>query len=253
MCEVVVSTCSRVGVTEELNGLTLENVLMEHIVEGLVDGEYQGDDAVTTVSCLERVTIDTCLGVGVVLEGIGATLAHAVTDGVKYLLVDVDPDTVEELLSVDGRIVTIETRTEVLLLITVPTVVPENGNIVSADGDDCIYERMNNKLEYGSTVTTLRRMCEVVVGTCSRVGVTEELNGLTLENVLMEHIVEGLVDGKYQGDDAVTAVSCLERVTVNTSFGVGVVLEGISVLKETTNSLSLHYEKKSNCEERQDI
>ena len=65
------------------------------------------------------------------------------TDGVEYLVEDVDLDTVEALLAVDGRIVTIETGRVEEFLFTAPTIVPDDRQIIVTDSDDGICQRMN--------------------------------------------------------------------------------------------------------------
>ena len=105
------------GVAEEDVVLSFKNTLADDVVVRLVLRKDEGDDTVAAVSGTQCVSVDTCFIVRVTLELIACTFTHRVTDGVEYLVEDVDLDTVEALLAVDGRIVTIETcRVEEFLL-----------------------------------------------------------------------------------------------------------------------------------------
>ena len=145
-------------------------------------------NTVATVSCTECVTIDTCFGIGVTLELVACTFAHCVTDRVEYLMANVDLYTVEHLLTVDSRIVAIETCGVVTLLVTAPSVVPDDRQVIVANVDDGIYQRMNGELENGRAVTSFR--CTSVVRVCAGgvITCTVELNGVTFEDVLLDDL-----------------------------------------------------------------
>ena len=195
--------------------LTLEDVLLDDVVVRLVDGEYQGDDAVATVSRLERVTIDTSLGVGVVLERVCTSLTHAVTYGVEDLFKYINLQSVEILLSVNGRIVAVKTGVVVFLSITVPAVSPNERQVVSTNICDRIYQRMNGQLEYRRTVAAFRSTC--VVG--DRLGLTDRISVedvvSALEHIFLNQIVVRLVNCQDKGRDAVATVDSVCRIAVD--------------------------------------
>ena len=147
------------------------------------------------------------------------------TDGVEYLLVNINLNAVEHLLSVDGRIVSIETGGVVVLLLTAPFVVPDHRQILVANVDDGIDKRMNGELENGRAVTSFRRTVVMVVRTGAGVSLTVELHGVTFENVLLNNIIIRFVDSQYQCHNAVASVTRSQRVTIDTSLGIGVTLE----------------------------
>ena len=144
------------------------------------------------------------------------------------MFVDIDLYTVEHLLSVDGRIVAIETSGVVALLFTAPSVVPENRQVIVADVDDGIYQRMNGELENGRAVTSFR--CTSVVRVCTGgvIACTVELNGVTFEDVLLDDVVVRLVDCEDQCHNTVATVSGTECVTIDACLGIGVTLELIA-------------------------
>ena len=158
-CIMRIRACSSIGVPVELVSLTFENRLTNDVVERLINGQDQGDDTITTVSSPQRVTVDACLVVGITLEVVTCPFAHRMTDGVEDLVVDIDLNTVEAFLTVDGCIVSIETSGVELLFITVPSVAPNNRQINVANSDDGIDERMNTELQYGRTIASFRCAC----------------------------------------------------------------------------------------------
>ena len=208
------------GITVEDVVLTLENVLLDDVVVCLVDGEDQSNNTVTSVLSHQGVTVDTRLGVGVVLEGIGTTFTHAVTDGVKYLLKYINLQSVEVFLSVNSRIVSVETCIVVFLGLSVPSVGPNERQVIPTNGSDSVYSRMNGQLENSRAVTAGR--CQCAVG--NRRGLTERIAVedvvTTLKNIFADDIVVGLVNRQDKGLDAVTSVSSAERVAVNTRLFV---------------------------------
>ncbi len=129
------------------------------------------------------------------------------TDRVEDLFVDIDLYTVEHLLSVDGRIVAIETSGVVALLFTAPSVVPDDRQVIVANVDDGIYQRMNGELENSRAVASFR--CTSVVRVCTGgvIACTVELNRVTFEDVLLDDVVVRLVNRKDQGHNAVTTIS----------------------------------------------
>ena len=129
------------------------------------------------------------------------------TDRVEYLVINIDLYTVEHLLSVDSRIVAIETGGVVALLFTAPSVVPDDRQIIVADVDDGIHKRMNGELENGRAVTSFRCTSVVRVGTGGAVACTVELNRVTFEDVLLDDVVVRFVNRKDQCNDAVTTIS----------------------------------------------
>ena len=147
------------------------------------------------------------------------------TDGVEDLVVDIYLNTVESFLSVDGRIVSIETGVVELLLLAAPTVRPDHRFVVVADGDDRIYQRMNMQLQYGRAVTSFRRARIMRVRARSRRGLALEINRVAFENRLADDAVIGFVDGQDEGNDAVTTIRCAQRVAVDTLLVIGVTLE----------------------------
>ena len=75
----------------------------------LVDGEYEGKDTVATVRIEQGVTIDTGLCVCLTAEVISLAFADSHSCSVEDLLVDTEVNTVEELLTVDDGIETMQT------------------------------------------------------------------------------------------------------------------------------------------------
>ena len=223
-----VRTGGVIACTVELNRVTFEDVLLDDVVVRLVDREDQCNDTVTTISGTECVTIDACLGIGVTLELIACTLAHRVTDSVEYLVINVDLYTVEHLLTIDGRIVAIETSGVVALLFTAPSVVPDDRQVIVADVDDGIYKRMNSELENSRAVTSFRCTSVMRVRTGGVIACTVELNRVTFEDVLLDDVVVRLVDREDQCNDTVTTISGTECVTIDACLGIGVTLELIA-------------------------
>ena len=150
------------------------------------------------------------------------------TDRVEDLFAYIDLYTVEHLLTVDGRIVAIETGGVVALLVTVPSVVPDHRQVIVANVDDGIYQRMNGELENGRAVTSFRCTSVVRVGTGGVIACTVELNGVTFEDVLLDDVVVRLVNRQDQCHNTVATVSGTECVTIDACLGIGVTLELIA-------------------------
>ena len=74
---------------------------------------------------------------------------------------------------------------------------------------------MNYQLEHRGAVAAFRCMCVVVVGTGSRVGLSEEVYRLTLQYILMDGVEVRLVNGKDKGMDAVATIRSLYGITVD--------------------------------------
>ena len=214
--------------TVELNGVTFEDVLLDDVVVRLVNREDQCHNTVATISCTQRVTIDARFGKGITLELIACTLAHCVTDSVEYLVINIDLYTVEHLLTVDSRIVAIETSGVVALLVTAPSVVPDHRQVIVADVDDGIYQRMYGELENGRAVTSFRCTSVVRVRAGGVIVCTVELNGVTFEDVLLDDVVVRLVNREDQCHNTVATISGTECVTIDASLGIGVTLELIA-------------------------
>ena len=68
---------------EEQNRVTFEHMLNAVVVVRLVHRDDMSNDAVTSVSRLERITIDTCLVNRLTLEQVVVAFAHRMTDGVE--------------------------------------------------------------------------------------------------------------------------------------------------------------------------
>ncbi len=122
-------------------------------------------------------------------------------------MVDIDLYTVEHLLTVDGRIVAIETGGVVALLFTAPSVVPDDRQVIVANVDDGIYKRMNGQLENSRAVTSFRCTSVMGVRTGGVIACAVELNRVTFEDVLLDDVIVRFVDCQDQGNDAVTTVS----------------------------------------------
>ena len=74
---------------------------------------------------------------------------------------------------------------------------------------------MNYQLKHRGAVASFRRMCIMVVGTGSRVGLSEEVYRLTLQYILMDGVEVRLVNGQDEGMDAVATIRRLYGITVD--------------------------------------
>ena len=87
---------------------------------------------------------------------------------------------------------------------------------------------MNYQLEHRGAVAAFRRMCIMVVGTGSRVGLSEEVYRLTLQYILMDGVEVRCIYGEDKCLDAVASIRCSQRITVYTRFGKIHTLEAIT-------------------------
>ena len=127
---VVTALCSLFGtLIGSISGvedvvLTLENVLSDGTEVRLINGEDKSSDRITTVLSLRGIPIDARLRAIDSAELIRRSFTDGSTDGIEDLLVNVDLETVEELTSVDGGIVTIDTGAVIEFIFLAPAVVP---------------------------------------------------------------------------------------------------------------------------------
>ena len=196
-----------------------EYMLIDDTVVRLVNGEDERMDAVASVSCCGGVLVRTCFGEVSTHETVVRAFADSYARGVIYRFADVDLDTEEVFLTVDGGIIAFDTGGEVPFFVIAPTVMPYERQIVRADVHDGIHDRMNGELYNRRAVTTFRRASGVC--TCGRLaeGVSEEDVISTFEDVLFDEVVVRLVNGEDERMDAVTTVSCSQRIVVDTCFG----------------------------------
>ena len=221
------STCvvgDRLGLTDRISVedvvSALEHIFLNQIVVRLVNCQDKGRDAVATVDSVCRIAVDARLRQISTLVLVERTFTDSSMNSVEDLLKYVDLQSVVVFLCVNGCIVAVETGVVVLLCLSVPSVGPNERQVVSTNICDRIYQRMNGQLEYRRTVTTGRSQCSVG----SRRGLTdrvaEEYVITAFEYILADDIVVRLVDGEDKGLDAVTSVRSAERVTVDTRLFV---------------------------------
>ena len=228
-CVVRVRARRTIGVPEEVVGMTFEYRLTDHIVVRLVDGQDEGNDTVATVSCGERIAVDTLLVVGVALEVVARTLTHRMTYGIELRLVNYQLQAVEHAFAVQvGRVVAVDAGRVERSSRAVPLVDPHIGQVVGADGHDGIYQLVYDELEYRRTVATLRRSTIVVVGAGGLAYGVEELYLLSLEDMLNAVVVVRLVDGQYERRDAIATVGSTYGVAVDATLGECYAAEGVT-------------------------
>ena len=122
---VVIGTGGIVNGVEERNRLTFQYILVDGVEVRLVNGEDERMDAITTVLCRQRITVDTLLSEVLTLIEVVRTLADGYTCGIEDRIVDNELQSVEHLLTVDvGRIVAVETRCIERCHLSVPLVDP---------------------------------------------------------------------------------------------------------------------------------
>ena len=221
------STCAvglRSRLTERISvediEASFEHIFLNQVVIRLVNGKDKSRYAVASIAGVCRVTVDTRLRQVSTLELVVRTFTDSSVDGVEYLLKYVNLQSVIVLLSVDSRIVAVEASVVVLLRVTVPSVGPNERQVVSTYGSDRVNQRMNGQLKNRRTVTTARGQCAVGLrrGLTERVTVEDVV--AAFKNILADDIVIRLVDGEDKGLNTVTSVSSAQGVAVDTRLFV---------------------------------
>ena len=78
---------------------------------------------------------------------------------------------------------------------------------------------MNDELQDGGAVASGRHRTVVSIGARSGILLTEELNRVTLDDMLRARVEIRLVDGQYQGYNRITTVNGGEGIVVGTLLG----------------------------------
>ena len=163
--EVGVGTGCCVGVTKELNGLTLDDMLNLIVVVGLIYRQYEVGHAIATIRSPYGIAVDTGGCEGFSLELIALAFADRYADGILYGLVHNELQGVEGTFAIDDRgIVAIGACCVERLLLAAPFIGPYIRQIVLTDRDDGIHLRMDGEEEFCDRVTTLRRQCRMAIG-----------------------------------------------------------------------------------------
>ena len=163
--EVGVGTGCSVGVTKELNGLTLDDMLNLIVVVGLIYRQYEVGHAIATIRSPYGIAVDTGGCKGFSLELIALAFADRYADGILYGLVHNELQGVEGTFAIDDRgVVAIGACCVERLLLAAPFIGPYIRQIVLTDRDDGIHLRMDGEDEFCDRVTTLRRQCRMAIG-----------------------------------------------------------------------------------------
>ena len=225
---VVIGTGGIVNGVEERNRLTFQYILVDGVEVRLVNGEDERMDAITTVLCRQRITVDTLLGEVLTLIEVVRTLTDRYTCGIEDRIVDNELQSVEHLLTVDvGRIVAVETRCIERCHLSVPLVDPLIGQIVRTNDHGCIYHRVYDHLDVCDGVTAVRSdaldgMHGVFVERESQYG-----HRLTFEDMTLNVVVVRFVHREVEDGDRVTSVRSYGGVTIDTGLGQVLSLEGV--------------------------
>ena len=241
--EVGVGTGCCVGVTEELNGLTLDDMFNLVVVIGLINCQDEVDHAIATVSSPYGIAVDTGGGEGFALELIRLTVADRYADGILYGLVHNELQGVEGTFAIDDRgVVTIGTGVVEGLLLAAPLIGPYIRQIVLTDRDDGIYLRRYGKEEFCDRVATLRRQCRVTIGSRSGVRLTVEHITLTFIDIYRNMDVNRFIHRQQEGNDTIATIAGAEGVGVGAAFGVTNAIETIlrSFAHRVTNGIGDH-------------
>ena len=215
-----VDTGCRVRNTLEVNGVTIMDRALNDVVVLLEHIEVQDDDAITTVTVLERVAVFAGLLQVLTVEVVRVTITDLTVDRRVVRLADNELQAVEHTLTVEiGGVVAVDAFRVQRHNGAVPLVGPHVRQLRRADRNNSIYERVNEELEDRGAITTILGLAVVRVNARRIEGVTEEDELVAFDDMLRTCAVVRFVDSQDKGLDAVTTVCRGERVTVDTGFG----------------------------------